>query len=228
MNIKERFKRWFKLRFAILYPFSVFAVLFISPNEPSFKAGMWWIIIGLLIRLWANGYAIKLDKLTTLGPYAFIRHPLYLGTMLVIIGFVIMLKLAVPGVLFTALVAFIYYWTIKKEERQLEGKFGNLYINYKEKVPAIIPTIFPYCEGQKWPFSFKRLIQSQEYKLFFWVIIITLVFYFKEEFIEEQETMNIKRWSLMIGGFLLGFADLIGEFVKWRNKKWRQFKLGGE
>lgn len=219
MNIKERLKRWGKLRFAIVYPFGIFVVFFTNPSEQSFKAGMWWIAIGLLIRLWANGYAIKLEKLTVSGPYAFIRHPLYLGTMLLIIGFVIMLRLAVWGVLFAILMAAIYYWTIKKEEGQLEKKFGNLYINYKKKVPTIIPTIFPYRQGEKWPFSFKRLIQSQEYKLFFWMIIVVLMFYFKEEFIEEQGIMNIKRWVLMTCIFLLIFADLLGEFIKWRNKK---------
>jgi len=93
LNIKERFKRWSKLRFAIIYPLGVFVVLFSNSDDRSIMTSIWFIVVGLLLRLWANGYAIKMDKLTTSGPYSFIRHPLYLGTMFLAIGFVIMLKI---------------------------------------------------------------------------------------------------------------------------------------
>lgn len=58
------------------------------------------VAAGLLIRSWANGYAIKMDKLTTSGPYAFVRHPLYAGTLLMLIGFTVILNSHWWGVLF--------------------------------------------------------------------------------------------------------------------------------
>lgn len=219
MDIQNRLKRWFKFRFVILYPFGVSVVLFAIPDDNSIRTGIGFIITGLLIRIWANGYAIKLEKLTTSGPYAFLRHPLYLGTILLVIGFIIILKIYyIIGILFIILMAHIYYRTIKNEELMLEEKFKDVYINYKKKVPAIFPTIFPYREGEKWSFSFKRLIKSQEYKLFFWMIILTIVFHLKDEFIVEHEAMDAKIWGLIITAFILGILDLTGEFTKWRRR----------
>ncbi|MBN1405437.1 MAG: isoprenylcysteine carboxylmethyltransferase family protein [Candidatus Omnitrophica bacterium] len=215
--MQDRFKRLFKLRFAILYPFAVFAVLFSRPNDKSIMAGIWFILAGLLLRVWANGYAIKLEKLTTSGPYAIVRHPLYLGTVLLTAGFVIMLNLYYFGFLFLIIMAAVYYNTVKKEEKMLEQKFKNEYIDYVKHVPAIIPTIFPYRKGEKWPFSFKRLIKSQEYKLFIWMLVLVIVFHLKEEFFIERETVDAKILWLIIIAFMLGFVDLAGEIIK--NKK---------
>ena len=96
MNIKHRLTRFFKPRFAVIYPFGFFVIFFCSLDEASIKTGIGYIIAGILIRLWSNGYAIKNDKLTTSGPYAFVRNPLYLGTFLIAIGFVIVLKRTLP------------------------------------------------------------------------------------------------------------------------------------
>src|SRR5208282_1280274 len=92
MDITHRLQRSFKPRFAVIYPFGFFVLFFCSLNEASLRAGIGYIIAGALIRLWSNGYAIKNEKLTTSGPYAFVRNPLYLGTFLMAIGFVIVLK----------------------------------------------------------------------------------------------------------------------------------------
>jgi protein-S-isoprenylcysteine O-methyltransferase Ste14 len=218
MDIKERFKRWFKLRFAIVYPFGILAIFFYKPDDNSFRLGIPFIIAGLLIRVWANGYAVKMNKLTTSGPYAFMRHPLYLGTIFIVAGFVIILKALYFGVLFIATMAAVYYITGKKEEKSLENKFKAPYLDYKKAVPAILPRVVPYRDGEKWPFSFKRLMQSKEYKLFFWVVIFVVIFYLKEEFIGEQESMNLKMWGFVIVAFLLGLTDLIWELIR-RNKK---------
>ena len=127
-----------------MYPLAVSAILFSNCDDRSIIASIWFIIAGLLLRLWANGYAIKMDKLTTSGPYAFVRHPLYLGTMLIGIGFIIMLKIYYMGALFFIVTLFVYYRTIKREESMLETKFKNTYLGYKEKVRAILPSFFAY------------------------------------------------------------------------------------
>ena len=214
MKIKDRFKRWFKLRFAILYPFGTFLVFFANSDDRSIMVGIWLIIAGLLLRAWSNGYAIKLEKLTTSGPYAFVRHPLYLGTMLLAIGFIIMLKIYYIGVLFLFIMAAVYYQTIINEERMLEQKFKHLYVNYVKKVPIILPAISPYREGEKWPFSFKRLMKSKEYKLFIWVIVMVIAFHLKDEFLVEHERIDTRIIGFIIAAFSLGVVDLISELMK--------------
>lgn len=219
MNIKKRFRRWSKLRFAIIYPFGIFVILFSNSDDKSIIQSIGFVIAGLLIRLWANSYAIKLDKLTTSGPYAYIRHPLYLGTTLLFIGFVMMLKAYYIGILFIIIMVGVYYRTIKKEEAMLEEKFKDEFIRYKKKVSAMLPTIFPYREGEKWPFSFRRLIKSQEYKTFLWVIIFMIAFHLKDEMLIEHEAIDVKILILFGSAFILAMFDFIGEIIKWKKKQ---------
>ncbi len=216
MSFQNRFKRWFKLRFAILYPFGVFVILFSTSDDKSLMTGIWFILTGLFLRSWANGYAIKLEKLTTSGPYAFVRHPLYLGTMLLVLGFIIMLKIYYAGILLLLIMIGVYGRTIKKEEQMLEQKFKQQYIDYKNKIPAILPTVFPYREGEKWSFSWRRLVKSQEYKLFLWMMILVIVFHLKDEFLIEHERTDAKLIGLCVAAFFLGIIDLMGEFLKWK------------
>lgn len=219
MDIRERLKRWSKLRFAIIYPICIFVVLFSNSDDGSIMSSIWLIGAGLLIRLWANGYAIKMDKLTTSGPYAFVRHPLYLGTMLIAIGLIVMLKIYYIGALFIIIAVTVYYRTIKKEEAMLEIRFKEAFLRYKKKVPAIFPAIFPYREDEKWPFSFKRLIKSQEYKPFLWVIILIIAFHLKDEIMVEREAIDARIWTLFVVAFILAMLDILGEFIKYKKKR---------
>lgn len=219
MRIKKRLERWFKLRFFITYPFGLFVLFFCSPTAESFKRGIWFIILGLLIRLWANAYAIKTEKVTTSGPYSMVRNPLYLGTMLITVGFMIMLNTSYAGLLFVVIMVLVYYRTIRNEERALTQKHGKAYLDYKSKVPMMIPTFFRYKGGEKWPFSWRRIIENKEYKLFIWVINIVIIFRLKGYFLIDHESMDMKKF-LLIGLFvLLAAVDIGGEIFKWHKKR---------
>lgn len=220
MDIKERLKRWFKLRFAVLYPFAVFMIIFANCDDRSLMYGIWLIAAGELIRIWANGYAIKTEKLTTSGPYAFVRHPLYLGTMLLVTGFIIFLRVYYIGAALLAVMAIVYSGTIKEEEALLGGKFKE-YAAYKKKVPAVFPTIFPYKEGEKWGFSSERFFRSQEYKPVLWIAVVVIAFYLKGKFMVENEPLDAgKLWLMAVAVFLV-MADISGEIIKWHNRRKR-------
>ena len=219
MDIKHRLKRSFKLRFAIIYPLGAYVIFFAIPDDKSLLIGIWFIIPGLLIRLWSNGYIMKSQKLTTCGPYRFVRHPLYLGTTLLIIGFIIMLRVYAIGILSIVIISIIYCKTIRKEEKMLGDKFKKEWFNYQKKVRAIIPMLHPYQGADKWPFSFKRLVKSQEYKLLIWTIILVINFHLKDEFMVGHETMDAKTIGLIIISFILGISDLVGEFIKWARRR---------
>lgn len=212
MKLKDRFK---KLRLAFIYPIGIFAVLFFNSDDKSLRTGIVFIVIGFLIRIWANGYAIKMDKLTTSGPYAFVQHPLYLGTMLVTTGFAIMLNTSYLGVLFMVIVAVVYNRTIKKEEKMLKDKFKEIYLDYKKSVPPILPKLIPYRKGEKWKFSFKRLVRSKEHKAILWVIILIIIIHLKGEFMVEHESVNSHMWYLIIAAFIFWAIDLIEEFTRY-------------
>lgn len=215
-----------KFRFAVIYPFGIFVLLTAQPTDRSIQASIGFIIAGILIRLWANGYAIKMDKLTTSGPYAFVRNPLYFGTIMIAVGFVGMLQSYIVGSFFLALLIAGYYATIKKEEAMLEEKFKGEYLNYKRQVRAILPSLLPYRGGEKWRFSFERLTRSKEYKTCFWIIIVIIIFYLKSEFLVEHEKMNGRIFLLIALALALAIADLIFEFTKLRRNSKAKLSSG--
>lgn len=214
MALKDRFQRWFKPRFAVIYPFGFFVLLFGFCDERSVRAGIGYVIAGLLIRLWSNGYAIKNDKLTISGPYAFVRNPLYLGTFLVALGMAVVLKTGWAGVVFLLAMAFMYRKTINDEQGMLTAKFGDAYRKYTAKVPAMVPTLIPYAEGEKWPFSLQRLIDSKEHKPLFWVIILLIAFDLKSRLLLEHKPMTGRSWLLVGVAALLILLDILYEANK--------------
>lgn len=214
MDLKHRIQRSFKPRFAIVYPFGIFIAIFSTLDENSLRTGIGYIIAGMLIRLWSNGYAIKNDKLTTSGPYAFVRNPLYLGTFLIALGFVIVLKTSWVGAIFMAALGFMYYRTVKDEQGMLTAKFGDSYRDYCQKVPAMIPCLIPYTQGEKWPFNLQRLINSKEHKVVFWLTIILIAFHLKTRLFVEAKAMTLKSWLLVLLAVILIGADIYFELNK--------------
>ena len=220
MTITHRLQRSFKPRFAIIYPFGFFFMFFCFVNEASLKGGIGYIIAGVLIRLWSNGYAIKNDKLTTSGPYAFVRNPLYLGTFLIAIGFVIVLKSQPPlvewivGGVFLLALSLIYYKTIQAEQGMLLEKFKSAYSDYCKHVPAMVPTLVPYNKGEKWPFNLKRLIDSKEHKPVFWIYILLVGFNVKTRVFIEHKGLSDKTWDLLTIALFLIILDAAYEFNK--------------
>jgi len=216
----HRLERSFKPRFAVIYPFGFFVLFFCSIYDVSLRAGIGFIIAGLLVRLWSNGYAIKNDKLTTSGPYAFVRNPLYFGTFLIAIGFVIALQSdpawleRVAGAAFLFGLIFMYYGTIKGEQGMLLAKFKEAYSDYSKNVPAIIPCLVPYMRGEKWPFNLQRLLKSKEHKTVFWIYILLVVFYLKTRLFIEHKPLTDSSWNLITIAVFLILLDIAYEFNK--------------
>ncbi len=208
-KLSERIQRLFKLRFAVLYPAGAVALWVLRSNDDSFRYGSWIAAAGLLVRSWANGYAIKMDKLTTSGPYGFLRHPLYAGTLLILVGFTVILNSQIWGVLFVAVFLAVYLDTMRKEEKMLTDKFGDAYRHYRSQVPPLWPRLgAAYAPGEKWPFSWERYWRSQEYKLIIWVIVVALVIYLREEWDQSpgvwSDRMLIAAGSIVV----LALADI--------------------
>ena len=217
-QILVRIKRLFRLRFAVLYPLAVYLVFFTTPDDRLTPTGVAVMLAGILMRLWSNGYAIKLDKLTTSGPYAFVRNPLYVGTGLILLGFAVMLKIFWVGIIFFIMLAAVYARTIRNEEKMLTDKFGAAYLDYHARVPAMWPTPFAYRAGDKWPFSFERLWHSREHKVVLWVSIFVIAFHIKKEFMLEAERSDVKIMALIAAACVLGLLDAAGEYVRSRRK----------
>jgi protein-S-isoprenylcysteine O-methyltransferase Ste14 len=217
-NLLARIKRLFRLRFAVLYPLGIYLVFFTVPDDRLTLPGVAIMIAGMSMRLWSNGYAIKLDKLTTSGPYALVRNPLYVGTGLILLGLVVMLNILWVGIVFFAVLAAVYTRTIRNEEKMLTDKFGAAYLDYRAKVPAMWPAFRPYGAGEKWPFSFARLWHSREHKVVLWGGIIVIGFHVKKAWM-AQGAADMRIFGLIIAACVLGALDLAGEYVRVQRKE---------
>ena len=219
MDLKHRVERSFKPRFAVIYPFAVYFLLFGAINSDSLRSGIGYIIAGLLIRLWSNGYAIKNDKLTISGPYSLVRNPLYVGTFLIALGFVFALQLKlIEGILFLSAMIFMYYNTVQNEQKMLSEKFGQVYKDYCAQVPALLPRLTPYTSGEQWPFSLDRLIFSKEYKTGLWMTVIIIALYLKTHLLMNHKPMTEQTWSLVLLAAFLVLVDIFYEMNKTKKK----------
>ena len=58
-----------------------------APSEELFWPGAAIALVGIVFRLYASGYVMKNKELATSGPYALVRHPLYTGNILMLVGY---------------------------------------------------------------------------------------------------------------------------------------------
>ena len=94
--------------------------------------------MGLLLRAWAAGHLEKNIRLAVSGPYAYVRNPLYLGTLLVAAGLVVASRRWLLAVLFTLVFGLIYLPAIELEEQHLSRLFPD-FADYAKQVPALLP-----------------------------------------------------------------------------------------
>lgn len=103
-------------------------------------------LFGFLFRIAARGYKAEKspygETFIKDGPYRLVRNPMYLGTLLIGIGVVLVLIKLWLSVIFLASYFFIYIPQIKKEEDYLLKKFGEEYKNYCKTVPRYFPSFY--------------------------------------------------------------------------------------
>lgn len=102
-------------------------------------------VLGEWLRLWAAGHLRKNKQLTSTGPYSHVKNPLYIGTLLITLGYSAMamnIWIMVAGFVWF----FIYYAPYKKkqENEKLIASFGDAWKVYDQAVPDYLPRITPY------------------------------------------------------------------------------------
>ncbi len=147
-------------------------------------AGMALGVFGLGVRGWAIGFvptgtsgrgtrAMRAASLNTQGLYSAVRHPLYLGNLLMWIGVA-----AVTGapslILVTGLLFRLYYERIMlAEERFLSRRFGVEFEAWAKRTPAFWPSFRRWIPS-KFPFSLRFLL-GRDYHAFYAFVISTFL-----------------------------------------------------
>ena len=149
---------------------------FARPTLQSFLIGGFLLVLGELVRLWAAGYLMKNQELVVAGPYAYIRDPLYLGSLLIFTGLSVA-ALNWPLLIVVLLGFFGVYLPhkIKVETTRLEKLFGEPYVDYRNNVRSILPRLTPYRDtGDRW--EFKQIFHNSEHATGLVVILAWLAF----------------------------------------------------
>lgn len=111
----------------------------------------------------------KAFVLNTTGIYSTVRHPLYIGNYFIWIGIVVFTYNPYLIVV-VSLLYWIYYERIMyAEERFLERKFGEKYLNWASSLPAFLPNLKLY-KPSTIPFSLKTVLR-REYSGFLATVI---------------------------------------------------------
>jgi len=119
-------------------------------------------IVGLALRAWAAGCLAKNQQLATGGPYAHMRNPLYVGTLLVAAGLAIASRSAGLAVLMAAVFLLIYLPVIELEEQHLRRLFPD-YEAYAQSVPLLWPRLRPFVAKRTEKFRPALYWRNQEY-----------------------------------------------------------------
>jgi hypothetical protein len=151
-----------KVRRIPLYIGAFLLVIFAKPRFPGIFIGLILIFLGESIRIWAAGHLQKNEVLTITGPYAYVKNPLYIGSILITAGFCIL----GDNIYLLAAAFFMFCFHYIPYKKEVEGNrlrkiFGGQYDDYDAKVPDYLPRRTPYS-NEKVAWQLKSFIENSE------------------------------------------------------------------
>jgi protein-S-isoprenylcysteine O-methyltransferase Ste14 len=142
------------------------------------------------------------EALNTKGIYSTVRHPLYLGNYFMWIG-IVMFTFNIWFVLSVSLLFWLYYERIMfAEERFLERKFGESYLDWSLKVPAFWPSFKNYEKGEI-PFSIKTIMRREYSGITATILGFVFVDVLRESFAKEAFEFTPIHGYVTIGALLI-------------------------
>jgi protein-S-isoprenylcysteine O-methyltransferase Ste14 len=146
MTVQGRIAR---LRVPLGFLFGVFVLWLAHPTWRTLAAGALIAAAGEAIRVWAAGHLEKGREVTSTGPYAMTRHPLYVGSTIIGIGLSIASASIVVGALVIGYLLVTFTAAIRTEEAHLTEKFGEAYPDYRAGRAATEPRRFSLARARR-------------------------------------------------------------------------------
>jgi protein-S-isoprenylcysteine O-methyltransferase Ste14 len=144
----------------------VFAVLYFWLARPTWRSialGAIVFVPGLVIRALASGHVRKNEALAMSGPYAYTRNPLYLGSLLIGIGFAVAARSWWVSVALVVMFFAIYVPVIRDEEAFLRHRFPE-FEEYAQRVPRMFPKLVALSgKNEASAFSMDLYVKHREY-----------------------------------------------------------------
>jgi len=131
-------------------------------SQPGTIIGEFLLLTGLLIRAWAAGTLKKSQSLIRVGPYALLRNPLYLGSLLMMCGFCTLVSDWMAMWLAVVPIVALYWVQVRHEERMLAKWFPDDWADYAATTPRLIPRRLASTAWQGW--SLSQWVRNSEYQ----------------------------------------------------------------
>ena len=148
------------------------------PQAGLMIAGTPLVLAGVGIRMWASGVIMKNRNLATSGPYRYVRHPQYVGNILIITAFVLASGnwWTAPAAL--AFLLFYYPPAIEYEERKLGNLFGRDWDEYVKTTQPLLPSFSarPQADGVTWSLRKSLLLNLEPLTAAFMLALFVYVF----------------------------------------------------
>ena len=156
---------WGKVARRIRVPLGfAFAILYIWLAHPTLKflvVGLMVSIPGILLRASASGHVQKNESLATTGPYAYTRNPLYLGSLIIAVGFALAARSWWIAAIVLVFFVSVYVPVIRGEEKFLRSRFPE-FETYTAKVPRLLPRLTA-ANKERGSFSWELYKKHREY-----------------------------------------------------------------
>ena len=172
---KTRKEIWLN-RVRVLLP-PLFVIVAVVLRRPEWYLwGVPLVAAGEGLRTWAAGHLVKDYELTASGPYAHVRHPLYVGSLISGTGFMVIVGDWTLAVAFVVAALAIYIPTVTQEEDYLKRMHGEAFEEYRRLVPGILPRLRPAsvdAEGVRvGRFEWRWVYANEEHRT--WVALAAL------------------------------------------------------
>jgi protein-S-isoprenylcysteine O-methyltransferase Ste14 len=172
--------RWGRIARRIRVPLGfVFAAAYLYLARPTIAetiAGASIAAAGVYVRAAASGQLRKNEELATVGPYSYTRNPLYLGSILIGIGFAVASRSVWVWVLLACMFVLIYSPVIREEEKFLRSTFPGF-----DAYAAAVPRLWPRWSGESLTSQFSGALyrKHREYNAVIGVLAMLLALVLK-------------------------------------------------
>ena len=153
-----------RIRVPLGFLFAAFYLWRARPTWCSLAVGATIAALGIFLRAMASGHVKKNEELAMTGPYAYCRNPLYLGSIIIAIGFAVASRDVWVALVIVFLFVAIYVPVIRSEEAFLRQHFAQ-YEDYARRVPRLVPRTL-WWSGLTNGFSRALYRQHREYNAF--------------------------------------------------------------
>ena len=149
--LQSRLARW---RVPLGFACTAISMVLARPTPLTLAIGGAICVIGEAVRVWASGHIEKGREVTRSGPYRLVPHPLYLGSAIIGLGFVVAARSVWAAVLVIVYLAATLLAAMRSEEATLDARFADEYQAYRAGRAEPVDRVF----------SFARLSANREYR----------------------------------------------------------------